>query len=379
VRQTVQAVGDLGGLLYRAGELLTTDHDYSVAWRSHDDAFGAEIEAQVYRAESRVPLVSEAQLRAAGTAYPEWVRDRYLALPSAVPARVLELARDLTGAEPTPYDQARAIESYLRTFNYNLDLPAPPPTREIADYFLFDLQQGYCDYYATAMVVLARAAGLPARLVVGYAGGAYDAGNDRYVVTAADAHSWVELFFPGYGWVEFEPTGARPPLDRPADLAANALLAFQDRPEAVPKRGSALARLAWQGALGGLVVLGLGGLAWWLVDRRQLRRLPPHATVTALYQRLYRFGGRLAVPVETGDTPYEFAAGLTRRMTELAQDRALPAVLASISQVHWLTALYVRGLYSPHEPSAAEKAQAILTWQRLRRQMWRMWARQRRA
>jgi hypothetical protein len=228
------------------------------------------------------------------------------------------------------------------------------------------------------MVVLARAAGLPARLVVGYAGGAYDAGNDRYTVTAADAHSWVELFFPGCGWVEFEPTGARPPLERPADLAASAPLASQDRPEALPRRGSALGRLAWLAMLGGLVLLGLGGLTWWFVDRMRLRRMSPLATVTVLYQRLYRFGWRLAVPVETGDTPYEFAAALTRRMTGLAQDRPLPVVLVSTSQVHWLTDLYVRGLYSSHEPSAAEKAQAIRTWQRLRRHMWRMWVWQRR-
>jgi transglutaminase-like putative cysteine protease len=81
---------------------------------------------------------------------------------------VLALARDLTATEPTPFDRARAIEAYLRTYPYTLDLPSPKLDRDVVDYFLFDLRQGYCDYYATSMVVLARAAGLPARLAVGY-------------------------------------------------------------------------------------------------------------------------------------------------------------------------------------------------------------------
>ena len=80
----------------------------------------------------------------------------------------------------------------------------------MADYFLFDLKQGYCDYYATSMVVLARAAGLPARLVVGYANGSYDHERAQYIVTENYAHSWVEIYFADIGWVEFEPTSSQP-------------------------------------------------------------------------------------------------------------------------------------------------------------------------
>ena len=78
----------------------------------------------------------------------------------------------------------------------------------------FDLQKGYCDYYATSMMVLARAAGLPARMVIGYSSGSYDVGLEVYVVTEAQAHSWVEIYFPDYGWVEFEPTAGRPTRER---------------------------------------------------------------------------------------------------------------------------------------------------------------------
>jgi len=374
VRLKILAVGDLGGLLYVAGELVTADHDFIVAWRAPGDAFGAQIWAAAYRADSLVPRVSEAQLRSAGSDYPDWVRDRYLALPDEVPPRVLGLARDLTATEPTPYDRACAIESYLRTFPYTLDLPTPPLGRDVADYFLFDLRQGYCDYYATAMVVLARAAGLPARLAVGYASGTYDAPKAHYVVTEADAHSWVEVYFPSYGWVEFEPTGGRPPIERPAETPP---LEIPEPEAALKPMADGRVRPAWLGLLGllgALVALTLGSLAWWVADGWRLRRMPPVAAVVTLYQRLYRYGQRLAVPAGVGTTPYEFATELAGRVAKLAQDKRRSAVLASTRQeVRWLTDLYVRGLFSPYGLNAAEKAQAIQTWQRLRRHLWLAW------
>ena len=119
----------------------------------------------------------------------------------------------MTGSEPTPYDRVRSIERYLRTFPYTLDVPHPPASRDLVDYFLFDLKEGYCDYYASAMVVLARAAGIPARLAIGYASGDYNEKSRRFMVTGADAHSWVEVDFPNTGWVPFEPTASRPLLE----------------------------------------------------------------------------------------------------------------------------------------------------------------------
>ena len=181
------------GLVYAVGELVTVNQKFHLARRSAEDIFGGLISrnyrsaAPFYEATSLVTTAEESQLRTAGEEYPEWVRQRYLALPVSVTERVRQLALDLTLSLPTPYERARAIESYLRRFPYTLDIPAPPADRDVSDYFLFDLRQGYCDYYATAMVVLARAAGLPARLVVGYAADNYDKATDRYVVTEADA------------------------------------------------------------------------------------------------------------------------------------------------------------------------------------------------
>ncbi|HAY85794.1 MAG TPA: transglutaminase, partial [Chloroflexi bacterium] len=96
--------------------------------------------------------------------YPDWIANKYLQVPDSVPARVYDLALSLTATQPTPYDRAVAIERYLRQFEYSLEIEDPPEYRDIVDYFLFEQQKGYCDYFASSMVVLARAAGLPARL-----------------------------------------------------------------------------------------------------------------------------------------------------------------------------------------------------------------------
>ena len=107
-----------------------------------------------------------------------------------------------------------AIEAALRRLPYTLDVPAPPADRELTSWFLFDLRQGYCDYFATAMVVLARLNGIPARLAVGYTMGQFDPQRGDYRVTELNAHSWPELYFPGYGWIPFEPTSAQAAPER---------------------------------------------------------------------------------------------------------------------------------------------------------------------
>jgi len=390
VRMDVRAEADLGDLLYAAGDLVTVDRQYLVAWRSPNDAFGAtlvspartppgqgRIDRQtrgdrptVYQVTSLRPDVGEAQLQAVGSDYPAWVQYRYLALPDEIPARVHALARDLTATAPAPYDRARAIEAYLRTFPYTLDLPAPPVDRDVVDYFLFDLQQGYCDYYATAMVVLARAAGLPARLAMGYYTGIYDESNDRYIVTEADAHSWVEIYFPDYGWIEFEPTAGRAPIERPADVPPSV-------PPELEKLGPTVAETArvyhsWWLWLSSLVILpGLGIAAWWIVDGWRLRHLSPAGAAVVLYGRLRRHGRRLAVPMQPGDTPYEFVALLAEYVGDMARSKRWMSILLPADQeARWLAELYVRTCYAPHSPGAAVQAQAIRVWRKLR---WRLW------
>jgi transglutaminase-like putative cysteine protease len=385
VRQEVRVVGDAGDLLHAAGTLKVADHDYWVAWRAPEDPFGATIQARSYQADSLLPVVNEERLRADGSDYPAWVRERYLALPESVPQRVLGLARDLTATEPTPYGRARAIETYLRRFPYSLDVPLPPSGRDVVDYFLFDLQKGYCGYYASAMTVLARAAGLPARLAEGYASGTYDWESARYVVTEADAHAWPEVYFPDHGWVRFEPTAALPRAEHADEEGSRAWAEPEGELEPARSGWGFLRWTWWQGVIGGLSVVGLAAAAWWALDRRRLLRQRPGVALASLYKRLRRHGRRLEVPMQPGDTPHEFGRAFAnwvegvvggrspdqrvRWSGRAGQGRVRAAIAAAAEELLWLTALYARVSYSPRSPDAGEQARAVRLWGRLR---WRL-------
>jgi len=386
VRHEVEVIGDVGQMIYAAGQLVTVDQTYEVAWRSPADPFGATTEATTYQVRSLVPTVGEEQLRSSGTDYPEWVLTHYLWLPSRVPERVRTLARDLTATERTPYDRALALESYLRTYPYTLEMPPVPSDRDIADYFLFDLREGYCDYYATSMVVLARAAGLPARLAIGYASGTYDPQNARFIVTAAEAHAWPEIYFAGIGWVPFEPTAGRPALERPElgpiewpESQGRASPDGPGRPRAAPAAGSSFP-WGWivLGTIGALV--SIGG-AWWAVDSLRLRLLRPAAAVRTLYERLQRTAARLGVPLHSGDTPREFVASFRERAATLSSREHWGHILsAGGPQVEELSRLYEQVHFAPHSPDGRDRRQAIRTWRQLRRRLWaallqrRLWA-----
>ncbi|MFB6168206.1 MAG: DUF3488 and DUF4129 domain-containing transglutaminase family protein [Haloferacaceae archaeon] len=161
-----------------------------------------------YTVTSEVPQYTAAQLRRAGTDYPTPVETTYTALPSSTPDRVYERAAAVTANASTPYDKAVAVERYLeRTKSYSLDVDDPDGS--IADSFLFEMNAGYCTYYATTMVTMLRSQGVPARFVVGYTTGER-VGEDEYVVRGLDSHAWVQVYFPDVGWVRFDPTPAAP-------------------------------------------------------------------------------------------------------------------------------------------------------------------------
>ena len=158
-----------------------------------------------YEGFSLIPAVPPADLRAAPEIYPDPVRALYLQLPKLNP-RIIALTRQITYNAKTPYDKAVAIESYLQAkYGYSLDLRDDPGPDPLA-HFLFVRRAGHCEYFASTMTVMLRSVGVPARYVNGFLPGAYnDLGGD-YVVRASDAHSWVEVYFPGYGWITFDPT-----------------------------------------------------------------------------------------------------------------------------------------------------------------------------
>lgn len=375
LRQQVETVSDQGNRMHLTGNLVTADDDFEIDWRGASDIFAITLDSQEYRIDSLIPEapLTESELRSVGVEYPEETLERYLDLPENIPERVLTLALDLTATEPTAYDRARAIESYLRDFPYNLELPQPPAGRDVVDYFLFDLQEGYCDYYATSMVVLARAAGLPARLAVGYASGSYDPVSANYIVTEADAHSWVEIYFPQYGWVEFEPTAAQPVTDR-SDQAPRP---DYDHTPLPPLLDAPALELAWSGwlLLPLVILLALTGLiVWALTDGWRLQRLAPAAAAAQLYGRLQRHGRRLAAPTWRGETPYEFNESLTTRIETLARGKRWAMLLnPTARELRWLTDLYVRASYSSHPPNTDDRSQAIRIWQRLQPRLWLAW------
>ncbi|MBN1977519.1 MAG: transglutaminase domain-containing protein [Anaerolineae bacterium] len=377
LQQDVRIIGDVDNMVFVAGLLVSVDHDYNVAWRTSEDAFGATTLTKTYHAESLLPVFTVEQLQAAGTDYPDWVRSRYLWLPNTVPERVIALARDLTATEPTPYDRAYAIETYLRTFPYNLDVPKPTGDRDVADYFLFDLQEGYCDYYATAMVVMARAAGLPARYVTGYTTGTYDYTEGTYLVVEANAHSWAEVYFPGYGWVEFEPTAGLPEIERPSE---GRIKPFEPPP--IPKPDEETAAITqrwwdvtqwpwWLTSIAGLALLILAIVAWIRIDTWRLRRLRPAAAVTTLYRRLRRQAARLAVPVRVSDTPNEFAAALACWAGDLSETEYWDDWLApAVQNTRHLIDSYVQAIYTSRLLEPLDQQQAVRTWRKVQWYLW---------
>ncbi|GCF93147.1 hypothetical protein NRIC_10380 [Enterococcus florum] len=147
----------------------------------------------------------------------------YLQLPNELPARIRDLAESLTANEETMLGKVTAIENHLKNnsdLRYSkVDTDFPPENQDYVDHFLFDSQVGYCDNFSTAMVVLLRSVGIPARWTKGFApgdAGQVDSDTTVYTVRNQHAHSWVEVYFDSYGWLPFEPTPSFSNPDRPS-------------------------------------------------------------------------------------------------------------------------------------------------------------------
>jgi transglutaminase-like putative cysteine protease len=162
-----------------------------------------------YEATSDIAQPSPAQLRPTGDGYPPDILLNYLQLPR-LDARIAPLAQQISASADNNYDKAAAIEVYLRTkFGYTLQLPRSVPRDPVAN-FLFERKQGHCEYFASSMAVMLRTLGIPSRVVNGFRTGEFNDLTSQYLVRASSAHSWVEAYFPGYGWISFDPTPAAP-------------------------------------------------------------------------------------------------------------------------------------------------------------------------
>jgi len=177
-----------------------------------------------YQATSDIAQPGAADLRGADGSYPADVMAEYLALP-VVDRRIPRLAEQITASSSNNYDKALALENYLRTrFAYTLQLSRTVPHDPLAN-FLFERKEGHCEYFASSMAVMLRTLGIPSRVVNGFRTGEFNDLTSQYVVRASNAHSWVEAYFPNYGWIAFDPT---PGASIPARTGWNRMSLYVD-------------------------------------------------------------------------------------------------------------------------------------------------------
>jgi hypothetical protein len=403
VLSAVEVVEASRAVLYAAGEPVSADRPYRALLRAPGEliALSAVSPAERYNVLGQVSELDPNLLRAAATIYPSQIISLYLALPSDLPPELKTYAAEITAGAETPYDAALAIESALRQLKYTLDVPTPPAGRELTFWFLFDLKAGYCDYFATAMAVLARLRGIPSRLAVGYATGTYDSRTGGYEITELQAHSWPELYFPGYGWVPFEPTPGRPLPERqaiaqaplpipgsgywPEDLDAGL---FELRQMATVQ-AAAEARTSWTqrilGAIDGLLAVWAFGVVLIGWPRRQAPGTG--GEMAGWYVRLARWGARLGRPLHPADTPREYVTAIVHiaqalaHRARLGSKRAGTAAATVRADAPRLAQAFEGALYGPHGDgtfvssgaSAGLRGTSRRTWSDLWAALRRLW------
>lgn len=272
----------------------------------------------LYTVLSRRPNFDPHQLRAASTTYPAAITARYLQLPPTITPRTRALARQFL--RDNAYDTASAIRDYLLTIPYDFFPPPPKPGSEVVDTFLFEDRRGICEMFASAHVVMLRSLGIPARLAAGYGAGEYNALSGYYTVRMNNAHAWVEVYFPEFGWVPFDPTPGWTPSPYTAPVQRWIFSgAFEG--VRVPIGEAAAAGMALLGAVMTPLVVVIGIAAaiagrLWLyprVRRWWMKRPPPAAPdadpnrklILAAYRAAQKRLRRYRAPAET---PREFAA-----------------------------------------------------------------------
>ena len=334
------------------------------------------VDGEAYAVTGLTSTAAPEQLRTASADYPAWVTDRYLELPETITDRTRELARQLAAGQSNNFDTARAVEEYVRsTIAYNENIDPPPGNQDVVDYVLFESRQGYCEYYASAMAVLLRAEGIPSRVVGGYFPAPYDENEGGHLYREKNAHLWVEVFFPDYGWIPFEPTANRDQLDY-GDLGAPAQAPALPTPvptpppavgEATPPPVAETAepqppisppdilsdpvRLASWIAVAVASVIAVGALAvtaFWFIG---LRGLSP---VSGLYARALRAGNWLGVTPRASLTPHEYA------------DRVGRVVPSAQGPARVVAELYTQERYAGRRPDGDAMGAARAAWRDLR-------------
>ena len=362
-----------------------------------------------YTAQVTYANPTEDELRAAGTAYPDYIAPyRTLGITSArqflltpvtiapsakpgtspIPApsftvvpnpavspdpiyqRIAALADSVARAATNPFDKATAIETFLRSgYSYSLEPGSPPAGQDPLENFLFTNKLGYCEFFASAMGHMLRAEGIPARLVNGYGQGTFDAKNKQWVVRETDAHTWVEAYFPTYGWIPFEPTpdGLYFPVQRALTIGSNCTrdvcqttgegettgVTTTGKPKGiqdVPEQGAVSAPAApnYFPPIAAGVLVVLAGLFLFLS-----RYLRPRSVVQ-VWRRLSLLCRLAGLPPASGDTPYEFG----RRLAAALPEAALP--------IRALADNFAVAAYAPPHVAETRRAAIMELWQQLR-------------
>jgi transglutaminase-like putative cysteine protease len=319
----------------------------------HIDYSSASVDATTYVVSSAAPKDAANPIATGGADLtdPQW-----LEVPGDLPSGVRALAASLVTKTADRRSAVEAVEEYLRTTEkYNLNSPVPKAGEDAVNDFLFVSHQGFCEQFATAAVIMLRTQGIPARLVTGYVGGDLTIDAGERVLRGSDAHAWVQVYYPGVGWVSSDPT-------------AGAVLQTTT-PSLRQRIGTSMTRL-WHRVPGGrwgavlaLMVAVLLGTGLSTIGRRYLLRRRRYAGVDrgrdgdgpilAAYIRL-----DIALRgVERARAPSESLGELAGRLGGIV---ATPGeVAASISCLE-------RETYGVDPPSVAESAAAIAVFERLR-------------
>ena len=287
--------GGNGDRLLSVGQPLRSDQAArSSTGSSPGDVSGLEAEHHLsngtrYTVIGSVSAATVEQLRSAGTNYPDWVTQSYLQVSRRLPSRVGDKAKQVAAGTNNSYDAATGVEAYLRAFPIDYSVSPTPDGQDPVDYFLFDAQRGYFDYYASAMTVMLRTLGIPARLASGYVidPARQQDGSDTYKLTQQQSFAWPEVYFPSIGWVEFNPTPSQPVVSRPLTPQTQApeepplKLASADsssdslRIRSLPSLGDAISIISWEVWRRVIIVAGALAIAGSHVRLLQFMIHPP--------------------------------------------------------------------------------------------------------
>ncbi|TMD90963.1 MAG: transglutaminase domain-containing protein [Chloroflexi bacterium] len=340
-----------------------------------------------YAATVEYSTATDGDLQAAGTAYPDWARS-YMSLPSngyrdpAVLERIHQLALQVVQAAgaTNPYDAAVAIETYLRSdrFTYTLTPPKAPDGEDPLAYFLFNSRRGYCEFFATAMGDMLRSLGIPSRLVSGFGPGTLDTTTNSFVVRSEDAHTWVEVYFPKYGWIEFEPTNDHFYEPIPRGVSGLSNICYRDNLCNDPTGGSGVAAVGTPSAKpvnepnGPSSTSGGGGfsiripdpstltkivgvvLAFLFVLFAALARYLRPRSVMGVWRRTLVLTRLAGADQRSGETPYELGRRLALSFPEATEP------------IRSLASGFVVAAYAPPDEARTARTSVMEAWSGLR-------------